>query len=131
MPFNKFITNNVYIKQPNILISWLWVSDDISFVYAYAVFKDSHYKHNAYSHSTPTYAYNTYTQERVNALSQGFSSLASDVSTHNIVVSDSDISHCFDTLLYRELESLYKDYMAYTPIALDNGYKIGNIKHNN
>ncbi|WP_257874590.1 hypothetical protein [Helicobacter sp. TUL] len=103
-------------------------SDDISFVYAYAVFKDSHYKHNAYSHGTPTYAYNTYTQERVNALSQGFSSLASDVSTHNIVISDSDISHCFDTLLYRELESLYKDYMAYTPIALDNGYKIGNIK---
>lgn len=103
-------------------------SDDISFVYAYAVFKDSHYKHNAYSHSTPAYAYNTYTQERVNALSQGFSSLASDVSTHNIVISDSDISHCFDTLLYRELESLYKDYMAYTPIALDNGYKIGNIK---
>ena len=102
-------------------------SDDISFVYAYAVFKDSHYKHNAYSHSTPTYAYNTYTQERVNALSQGFSSLASDVSTHNIVISDSNISHCFDTLLYRELESLYKDYMAYTPIALDNGYKIGDI----
>ena len=102
-------------------------SDDISFVYAYAIFKDSHYKHNAYSHSTPTYAYNTYTQERVNALSQGFSSLASDVSTHNIVISDSDISHCFDTLLYRELESLYKDYMAYTPIALDNGYKIGDI----
>ena len=39
-------------------------SDDISFVYAYAIFKDSHYKHNAYSHSTPTYAYNTYTQEK-------------------------------------------------------------------
>ena len=96
-------------------------------MYAYAIFKDSYYKHNAYSHSTPTYAYNTYTQERVNALSQGFSSLASDVSTHNIVISDSDISYCFDTLLYRELESLYKDYMAYTPIALDNGYKIGDI----